>query len=121
VARPVRGGAAAATRRRAQPPQPAGAAVVVGAVVALDAAPMPICPTSIAPRRAAFRRHHMPLKKFVELGGTIVTIGSSTARPEPSALPVSNYLTEMGPDGKHGRCPREKFYIARIAAEDERR
>ncbi len=48
------------------------------------------------------------LKKFVESGGSIVTIGSSTGLGEALGLPVKNYLTEKGTDRP---LPREKFYI----------
>jgi hypothetical protein len=51
------------------------------------------------------------LKKFVESGGSIVTIGSSTGLGEVLGLPVRNYLTEKGPDGRDRALPREKFYI----------
>ncbi len=51
------------------------------------------------------------LKKFVESGGSIVTIGSSTTMADVFGIPVKNYLTEMGPDGKERPLPREKFYI----------
>jgi hypothetical protein len=52
------------------------------------------------------------LKKFVELGGTIVTIGnSSDAAAEAFGLPVKNYLTEMGPDGRERNLPNDKFYV----------
>ena len=51
------------------------------------------------------------LKKFAESGGSIVTIGSSTAMGELLGLPVKNYLTEKGPDGRERVLPREKFYI----------
>ena len=51
------------------------------------------------------------LKKFVESGGSIVTIGSSTSVAELFGVPVKNYLTEKGPDGKDRPLPREKFYI----------
>jgi hypothetical protein len=52
------------------------------------------------------------LKKFVELGGTIVTIGSSTnAAAEDFGLPVKNYLTEVGPDGRERNLPNDKFYV----------
>jgi hypothetical protein len=51
------------------------------------------------------------LKKFVESGGSIVTIGSSTSVAEALGLPVKNYLTEIGPDGKERALPREKFFI----------
>ena len=51
------------------------------------------------------------LKKFVESGGSIVTIGSSTSLAEVFGLPVKNYLMEKGPDGKDRALPGEKFYI----------
>jgi hypothetical protein len=51
------------------------------------------------------------LKKFVESGGSIVTIGSSTSVAELFGVPVKNHLTEKGPDGKDRPLPREKFYI----------
>ncbi len=51
------------------------------------------------------------LKKFAESGGSIVTIGSSTAIGELLGLPVRNYLTEKGLDGRERALPREKFYI----------
>ncbi len=51
------------------------------------------------------------LKKFVESGGSIVTIGSSTSMAELLGLPVKDYLTEKGPDGRDRALPREKFYI----------
>jgi hypothetical protein len=51
------------------------------------------------------------LKKFVESGGSIVTIGSSTSLAEVFGLPVKNYLTEKGPDGRDQVLPAEKFYI----------
>jgi hypothetical protein len=51
------------------------------------------------------------LKKFVESGGSIVTIGSSTSVAEVFGIPVRNYLTEKGPDGRDRALPREKFFI----------
>ena len=51
------------------------------------------------------------LKKFVESGGSLVTIGSSTSVAELFGIPVKSYLTEKGPDGKDRPLPREKFYI----------
>jgi hypothetical protein len=51
------------------------------------------------------------LKKFVESGGSVVTIGSSTSVAEVFGIPVKNYLTEKGPDGKDRALPGEKFYI----------
>lgn len=51
------------------------------------------------------------IKKFAESGGSVVTIGSSTAMAELLGLPLKNYLTEKGPDGKDRPLPREKFFI----------
>ena len=51
------------------------------------------------------------LKQFVESGGSIVTIGSSTSIAEVFGLPVKNYLVEKGPDGRDRALPGEKFYI----------
>ncbi|HEV2446063.1 MAG TPA: M14 family zinc carboxypeptidase, partial [Candidatus Sulfopaludibacter sp.] len=51
------------------------------------------------------------LKNFVDLGGSIVTIGSSTNLAQMFGLPVKNYLTEMGTNGREQALPREKFYI----------
>jgi hypothetical protein len=51
------------------------------------------------------------LRKFLEAGGTVVTIGASTAMAELFGVPVRNYLTEMGPDNRERPLPREKFFI----------
>jgi hypothetical protein len=51
------------------------------------------------------------LRKFVESGGSIVTIGSSTSVADVFGIPVKNYLTEKGPDGTDRPLPRDKFYI----------
>jgi len=51
------------------------------------------------------------IKKFVDAGGSIVTIGSSTSMAELLGVPVKNYLTEKGPDGRERPLPREKFFI----------
>ena len=47
------------------------------------------------------------LKRFVESGGSIVTIGSSTSIAEVFGIPVKNHLVEKGPDGKDRapHCP----------------
>jgi hypothetical protein len=51
------------------------------------------------------------IRKFVESGGSVVTIGSSTGMGELLGIPVKDYLTEKGPDGKDHSLPREKFYV----------
>jgi hypothetical protein len=50
------------------------------------------------------------LKKFMEAGGRILTIGSSTSLAYHLKLPVSNALVEMN-NGKERELPNEKFYI----------
>jgi hypothetical protein len=51
------------------------------------------------------------LKKFIELGGRLVTIGSSTNFAYHLNLPVRNALVEMSPGGQERRLPIEKYYI----------
>lgn len=51
------------------------------------------------------------LKKFVEGGGSVLTIGSSTSLASLLGVPVSDYLVEMGSDGAEHHLPGEKFYI----------
>jgi hypothetical protein len=51
------------------------------------------------------------LKQFVESGGSIVTIGSSTSVAEVFGIPVKNHLVEKGADGRDRALPNEKFYI----------
>ena len=50
------------------------------------------------------------LKKFAELGGTIVTIGSSTNLAYHFKVPVRDALVEVV-NGQEVKLPREKFYI----------
>ncbi|KAB7727882.1 peptidase [Rudanella paleaurantiibacter] len=51
------------------------------------------------------------LKKFLEEGGTIVTMGSSANLAYHLDLPVRNALTELGPTGQERPLPAEKYYI----------
>jgi hypothetical protein len=51
------------------------------------------------------------LRRFVEEGGTILAIGSSTSIGYYLGLPITNALIEPGPDGGERRLPPEKFYI----------
>ncbi len=51
------------------------------------------------------------LKKFLESGGTVLTIGSSTNLVYHLGLPVKNALTEMTRDGRERALPRDKFYV----------
>lgn len=51
------------------------------------------------------------LRKFVDAGGVIVTIGDSTSLAQYFGLPVEDALVERTPDGKERPLPREKFYV----------
>jgi hypothetical protein len=51
------------------------------------------------------------LKKFLEDGGTIITVGSSTALAYYLGLPVSNHLVERTPQGQVRELPNDKFYV----------
>jgi hypothetical protein len=50
------------------------------------------------------------LKKFIENGGTVLTIGSSTAMGYHLGLPIRNALVERV-DGAERPLPPEKFYV----------
>lgn len=51
------------------------------------------------------------LKKFMEAGGSVVTIGSSTNLAYHLGLPVKNALVEMTNSGQERPLPNEKYYI----------
>jgi hypothetical protein len=51
------------------------------------------------------------LKKFLEAGGTVLTIGTSTGLANHLGLPVASHLVEKGTDGRERALPRDKFYV----------
>jgi hypothetical protein len=51
------------------------------------------------------------LRKFVEDGGTIVAIGSSTNIGYHFGLPISDAMVERLPDGTERPLPSEKYYV----------
>ena len=51
------------------------------------------------------------LKKFLEDGGQVITIGSSTQLAYMLDLPVSNALVERSPTGGEKVLPADKFYV----------
>lgn len=51
------------------------------------------------------------LREFLENGGTILTIGSSTSLGQHLGLPLANHLVGKDKDGKEQPLPREKFYV----------
>ena len=50
------------------------------------------------------------IKKFAENGGTVITIGSSTALGHHLGLPIKNALVEIV-NGTERPLPREKYYV----------
>jgi hypothetical protein len=51
------------------------------------------------------------LKQFLQAGGSVITIGSSTNLAYQLALPLQSALTERNPEGKLRNLPDDKFYI----------
>ena len=51
------------------------------------------------------------LREFLEAGGTILTIGSSTGLAYNTGVPLANALMERTQDGAERPLPREKYYI----------
>lgn len=51
------------------------------------------------------------LKTFMQHGGKVVTIGSSTNLAYLLGLPVRNHLTEMAANGEETRLRPEKYYV----------
>ena len=51
------------------------------------------------------------LKAFVEQGGTVLAIGSSTRIAQQFGLPVTSALVARGADGSAQPLPRSRFYV----------
>jgi hypothetical protein len=51
------------------------------------------------------------IRRFVENGGAVIAIGSSTSIAKDLGLPVTSALTERTADGAEHALPSEKFYI----------
>jgi hypothetical protein len=51
------------------------------------------------------------IREFVQAGGAVLTVGSSTSLSGYLGLPVTSALIEHGADGKEHPLPPEKFYI----------
>ncbi len=51
------------------------------------------------------------IRQFVESGGAVVTVGSSTSMAGLLGVPLANALAEKGADGQERALPRDKFYI----------
>jgi len=51
------------------------------------------------------------IKKFMEDGGAVLTVGSSTGLGYHLGLPIANHLVEIAPDGKEANVGQQKFYV----------
>ena len=51
------------------------------------------------------------LKQFLDEGGTVITIGTSTNLAYHLDLPVRDFMVERTPTGQERELPREKFYV----------
>jgi hypothetical protein len=51
------------------------------------------------------------LRKFLEAGGAILTVGTSTNLGYHADLPIANALVERSPDGTERPLSRDKLYI----------
>ncbi|HEV3141285.1 MAG TPA: hypothetical protein VGY57_12245, partial [Vicinamibacterales bacterium] len=61
--------------------------------------------------RVSVARTVPELMKFVEAGGTLLTIGSSTSMGYHAKLPIKDALVERVAGGAERALPNEKFYI----------
>lgn len=51
------------------------------------------------------------IRKFIEAGGDVVTVGGSTGLAQLLGLPIRDALTERSADGAEHMLPRDKFYV----------
>ncbi|GAH00741.1 unnamed protein product, partial [marine sediment metagenome] len=51
------------------------------------------------------------LRQFLEAGGTVITIGSSTNLAYHLDLPIANALVEKTPEGEEKPLPPEKYFV----------
>src|SRR5207342_119558 len=51
------------------------------------------------------------LRSFLEQGGTVLAIGSSTVLGYQLGLPIMSALSEKGANGTERALPSEKFYV----------
>ncbi len=53
----------------------------------------------------------LQIRKFLEAGGDVITVGGSTSLAGLLGLPMHDALTERGSDGAEHALPRDKFYV----------
>jgi hypothetical protein len=51
------------------------------------------------------------LRRFLDAGGTVISVGTSTVLAYHAGLPIVNALTEKLPDGTERPLPRERLFI----------
>jgi hypothetical protein len=104
---------------------------VTGAIPAQGVRPPPVSrPRNLPPEFESQLGRFNPdrsvpaLKEFLQAGGSVITIGSSTNLAYQLALPLQSALTEKNADGKLRNLPDDKFYVpgsvleARVDATD---
>jgi hypothetical protein len=79
----------------------------------LDASTEQNLPADLRARRGSISASSTipKLREFLEQGGTVLTIGSSTSLAQHLGLPVSSHLVETNKDGKESALSSEKFYV----------
>ncbi|MBI5771628.1 MAG: peptidase [Verrucomicrobia bacterium] len=91
---------------------PAGAIPAVGARVSGMPRPRNLTPEYEGRIGRLTPEKSIPaLKEFLESGGTVVTLGSSTSLGHHLGLPIKSALTEKNTEGKERNLPDEKFYV----------
>ncbi|QDU23487.1 M14 family metallopeptidase [Urbifossiella limnaea] len=72
----------------------------------------PETPEAKGPRGAVSKATTLPqIKRFLEAGGTVLTIGSSTKLGAELGVPVANYLTEVDDKNEPKALASTKFYV----------
>ncbi|MEO5952793.1 MAG: M14 metallopeptidase family protein, partial [Chloroflexia bacterium] len=61
--------------------------------------------------RVTREKTYPQLKKFLESGGTVLTIGTSTSLGQMLGLPISDHLVEKMANGTERKLPNEKYYV----------
>jgi hypothetical protein len=51
------------------------------------------------------------IRKFIEEGGTVLTVGGSTSLGYHLGLPIANHLVEKTPDGREVALSNQKYYV----------
>lgn len=94
-----------------------GGAIPAPAAAGAPRAPQPQPPEDLPPEyrnqvgRVSAERTIPQIKAFLDAGGRVVAIGSSTALAAHLGLPVDNHLVERSPEGEVRPLSRSRFYV----------